>query len=136
VLIGVGTIHHNRLRLLEPADQTAVARHVGRAQSLGFERPFPIKELIARHRENLNKIIILRAVRIIHDGPGRPAIEYWPNEEQALFIVAESDDQGSTTSASIGVARTTTPNRAYTPVAGAVGGLERALGARLPPLQS
>ena len=126
VLIGVGTIHHNRLRLLEPADQTAVARHVGVAQSLGFERPFHIKELIARHRKNLNKISILRTVRIVHDGPGRPATEYWLNEEQALFITAKSDDKGSTTSASNGVALTTTPNETETPLVVAAGGLERA----------
>ena len=89
VLIGVGTIHHNRLRLLEPADQTAVARHGGRAQSLGFERLVKIRELIARHRQNLNKISILPTVGLFHNGPGRPATEYWLNEKQALFITTQ-----------------------------------------------
>ena len=71
-------------------------RDLDLAQSLGFERPFHIKELIARHRTNLSKISILRTVRIIHDGPGRPAIEYWLNEEQALFITAKSDTEYAT----------------------------------------
>ena len=64
-------VRHNLLRMLEPADQTAVARHVGRAQSLGFERPGKIRELIARHRNNLSKINILPTDGISNNRPGR-----------------------------------------------------------------
>jgi hypothetical protein len=47
-------------------------------------------------------------VKQIHEGAGRPSIEYWLNKQQALFITAKSDDQGGTTSASNGVATTST----------------------------
>ena len=62
---------HQPLRLLEPADQTAVARHVGPTQSLGFERPGKIREPIARHRNNLSKINILPTDGISNNRPGR-----------------------------------------------------------------
>ena len=76
------------------------------ARSLGFAQPNEIRRLIARHAKNVNDFSILVTVTKIHPGPGRPAIEYWLNKQQALFIVAESDDQGGTASASNGAAAT------------------------------
>jgi len=52
---------------------------------------------------------MLHAVGLFYNRPDRPAIEYWLNEEQALFITAKSDDQGHTTSASNAGAGTETP---------------------------
>jgi hypothetical protein len=52
-------------------------------------------------------------VKQIHEGAGRPAIEYWLNKQQALFITAKPDDQGGTTSASIGAASTSPPRNQY-----------------------
>ena len=66
----MGTIHHLP-RLLEAADQTAIARPVGRGQSLGFERLGKIRELIARPRKNLSKINILPTGGISNNRPGR-----------------------------------------------------------------
>ena len=66
----MGTIHHLP-RMLDPADQTAIARPVGRGQSLGFERLGKIRELIARPRKNLSKINILPTVGISNNRPGR-----------------------------------------------------------------
>ena len=71
-------------------------RDLDLAQSLGFERLVKIRELIVRHRKSLNKISILPTVGLFHNGPGRPAIEYWLNEEQALFITAKSDTEYAT----------------------------------------
>ena len=63
----------------------------------------------------MNKISILPTVGLFHNGPGRPAIEYWLNKQQALFITAKSDGQGSTTSASNERAGTRYPKRSKRP---------------------
>ena len=105
------------------------------ARSLGFDRPRNIRNIIARYKANLLEFGVCFTVKQIHEGAGRPAIEYWLNKQQALFITAKPDRQGRTTSASNGVALTITPSETEAPLAGAVGGLERALRARLPPLQ-
>ena len=53
----------------------------------------------------------------IHEGAGRPAIEYWLNKQQALFITAKSDGESDTASASNGMAlitpRPTRPRRSW-----------------------
>jgi hypothetical protein len=59
----------------------------------------------------LNNFNILVAAAQIHPGPGRPAIEYWLNKQQALFITAKSDGQGGTTSASIARVGSERPKR-------------------------
>jgi phage antirepressor YoqD-like protein len=61
------------------------------ARSLGFAQPNEIRRLIVRHAKNLNDFSILVTVTKIHHGPGRPAIEYWLNKQQALFITAKSN---------------------------------------------
>jgi len=76
------------------------------ARSLGFDCPRDIRKIIARYKANLLKFGICATVAQIHEGAGRPAIEYWLNKQQALFITAKPDRQGRTTSASIGAAPT------------------------------
>ena len=101
-------------------------RDIDLAESLGFDRPRDIRKIIARYKANLLEFGICATVAQIHEGAGRPAIEYWLNKQQALFITAKFDGQGPTTSASNGVALTTTSNETKTPLVGAAGGLDRA----------
>jgi hypothetical protein len=64
------------------------------AERLGFERPRAIRQLIERHQAALK-----RHGSLPHDvanpSPlgGRPAIEYWLNEAQALLICTKSETQ-------------------------------------------
>lgn len=66
-------------------------RDLDLAESLGFERPRKIREIISRYRANLLKFGICPTVGQIHEGAGRPATEYWLNKQQALFITTKSD---------------------------------------------
>jgi hypothetical protein len=96
-------------------------RDIDLAESLGFDRPRDIRNIIARYRADLLKFGICANVAQINPGPGRPSIECWLNKQQTLFITAEPDDQGSTTSASNGVASTSPPYETNTPLVDAAG---------------
>jgi hypothetical protein len=63
------------------------------AERLEFKRLADIRELIERNRAELERYGIIRMVRIIHVGAGRPGFEYWLNEAQALVICMKSDAQ-------------------------------------------
>jgi hypothetical protein len=65
------------------------------ARSLCFDRPRDIRKIIARYKANLLKFGICATVAQIHEGAGRPAIEYWLNKQQALFITARKCFGGS-----------------------------------------
>ena len=62
------------------------------AEALEFERPRDIRQLIERNRDELSRYGGLR-----HDtanpGPlgGRPGVEYWLNEAQAILLCMKSD---------------------------------------------
>jgi hypothetical protein len=53
---------------------------------LGFKRPADIRELITRNLGEFEALGIIRAVRKNTGKRGRPSIEYFLNEEQALLV--------------------------------------------------
>ena len=61
------------------------------AERLGFDRPVKIRELIKRNEEKLKKFNILPTVGKIHEGAGRPTVEYYLDQKQAIFICMESE---------------------------------------------
>lgn len=61
------------------------------ARRLGFERPVSIRDLIKRNAEKLNRFSILRTMRKIPDGPGRPTSEYFLDQRQAIFVCMKSE---------------------------------------------
>lgn len=63
-------------------------RDVELAERLGYERAVAIRELIRRWQSDLG---IVRTVRIIPEGRGRPGTEFWLTEEQALFVCTKSE---------------------------------------------
>lgn len=68
------------------------ARDLDIAERLGFERPRDIRKLIDRNKSEIEQFGICATVAQNHKGGrGRPATEYWLNEEQALLIAALSD---------------------------------------------
>ena len=80
-------------------DGEARIRDTDLAESLGFDRPRDIRKIIARYKANLLKFGLCATVAQRPEGGGPTATEYWLNKQQALFITAKSDGQGSTTSA-------------------------------------
>ena len=61
------------------------------AERLGFDRPVKIRELIKRNEEKLKKFNILPTVGKIHEGAGRPTVEYYLDQKQAIFICMKSE---------------------------------------------
>ncbi len=58
---------------------------------LGYANPTKIRELIKRHRENLNQISQLRTVGIRPEGGGRDVTAYYLNQKQSIFICMKSE---------------------------------------------
>jgi len=65
-------------------DSTVAAR-------LGYADPKNFRALIKRHERYLKKLNILRTVRGIPDGVGRPGVEYWLTEMQTVYLIGKSD---------------------------------------------
>lgn len=67
-------------------------RDLDLAERLGFERPRKIRELIERNRAEIEAMGVCPAVGQTH-GPkgGRPAKEFYLNEEQALLVAVLSN---------------------------------------------
>lgn len=64
---------------------------------LGFANPVKIRELIKRHKVNLEKIGVLPTVGKTSSGRGgRPTEEYYLNRKQAIFITAKSETAEAT----------------------------------------
>jgi hypothetical protein len=62
------------------------------AARLGCARPVSIRDLIKRHRSALEALGVIRTVRKTADFlGGRPAVEFFLNRAQALFIVTKAD---------------------------------------------
>lgn len=62
-------------------------RDLDLAERLGYERPRSIRDLIKKFE---NEIGVCRVGRQTSEQGGRPGVEYWLTEEQALFIIAKS----------------------------------------------
>jgi hypothetical protein len=60
------------------------------AERLGYEALRQIRELIERNRSELERYGIIRTARKIQRGRGRPALEYYLTEAQALLLCALS----------------------------------------------
>jgi hypothetical protein len=76
---------------LIPHDGEPRARDVDIAGALGFERPRKIRDLINRHRDELETFGGIAPHRGAKIGRGRPEEGYLLNEEQSLLIAAVSD---------------------------------------------
>jgi hypothetical protein len=61
------------------------------AEELGFGKPANIRNLIERHTTELETYGIIFESKTIPSGAGRPGIEYWLSESQALLICMRSD---------------------------------------------
>lgn len=60
-------------------------------QRLGFKRERDVRKVIERHRDSLEQLGTFRDVRRENPGqPGRPVIETWLNEKQAIFVITKS----------------------------------------------
>lgn len=68
-------------------------RDLDLAVALGYERPINIRNLITRKRDLLEEAGILFTVKINSGERGRPSLEYWLTEKQALLLCtwAETD---------------------------------------------
>lgn len=67
------------------------------AKRLGFERPRTIRTLITRWKDELERLGICCAVQQNHEGGrGRPAMAYYLNRKQAIFITAKSETPEAT----------------------------------------
>jgi len=69
-------------------------RDLDLAERLGYERPRNIRNLIDRFRNDLGVCFTVEQTSSALGG--RPGVEYWLTEEQALFIVAKSDTSRAT----------------------------------------
>lgn len=68
------------------------ARDVDIGEKLGFANPAMIRKLIARHRPALEGFGVVSTVEKTGGARGgRPGVENWLNERQALYIAAKSD---------------------------------------------
>jgi len=61
------------------------------AEALGVDRPRNIRNLIERHREELERYGSLLHIRANLKKPGRPASAYYLNEAQAVLVSVRSD---------------------------------------------
>lgn len=69
-------------------------RDLDLAKKLGYQDIHKIRTLIAKNRNDLG--FIATAAENHGGGRGRPGIEYWLTEEQALFVVAKSETPKAT----------------------------------------
>lgn len=81
------------LGLVTDIDDVPRVRDIDLAIRLGYERPADVRELIARLVRNgdINDSGIIRIVRKNTGERGRPAVECWLTEEDALMVVARSE---------------------------------------------
>lgn len=89
-----GTVNAHSLPeiLLTEIEGEPRARDLDIAERLGFERPRTIRQLIERNRAELDGFGVCCAVQQTSGVKGgRPATEFWLNEEQALLIATVSD---------------------------------------------
>jgi len=78
--------------ILTPIDGEPRIRDIDLAKRLGFERPADIRELIKRNAEKLNTFSVLRSVRKTSGAQGgRPAVEFYLDRKQAIFICMKSE---------------------------------------------
>lgn len=64
------------------------------AENLEFERPRSIRNLIRANLKKLNKFNVCYAVaRTVGEQGGRPAMEYYLNQKQAIFICMKSETE-------------------------------------------
>jgi hypothetical protein len=62
------------------------------ARRLAFDRPINIRNLIGRLAKNVNDFGFISTVEINHHGGrGRPGMEYWLTEAQAVVVIGRSD---------------------------------------------
>jgi hypothetical protein len=61
------------------------------AERLGFERARDVRQLLVRHRPQLERFGICVTVPQNTGERGRPALGYWLNEKQAYYICTKSD---------------------------------------------
>jgi hypothetical protein len=67
------------------------------AERLGFERPRDIRKLITRWRPELDRIgVCATMAQTSGTKGGRPAISYYLNRKQAIFITAKSETPEAT----------------------------------------
>lgn len=63
-------------------------RDLDLAEKLGYEHPHRIRELIEKNSNRLG--VLTRTVKTSGRAGGRPGIEYWLTERQALFVTTQS----------------------------------------------
>lgn len=61
------------------------------AERLEFSNAIDIRKLIRRYEDKLLNLGILATVAKIHDGAGRPGIEFYLNQKQSIFICMKSE---------------------------------------------
>jgi predicted ArsR family transcriptional regulator len=67
------------------------------AERLGFAEPRAIRKLITRHRADLQKLGVCATVsQTSGEKGGRPALAYYLNRKQAIFITAKSETPEAT----------------------------------------
>lgn len=65
-------------------------RDLDLAEMLGYERPHEIRRLIERHRDRLGLFVTMTKSH-----GGRPGVEHWLTERQALFVTTQSRTERS-----------------------------------------
>lgn len=84
-------------RRLTPADLIGFldgeprAKDLRIAEELGFARPRKIRDIIARHAEALLRLGGLPTTKEPPEGGGHPAVTYWLNKRQALYLCTKSE---------------------------------------------
>lgn len=80
-------LHEAGLEFHTGEDSEPRIRDLELAKRLGYGRPLDIRELIKRNEARLG---VIRTVRKTSERGGRPGVEYWLTERQALFVTTQS----------------------------------------------
>jgi len=81
----------NDTAIFTDAEQNPYVRDIELAGKLGFTRPRKIRDMIVRHKTNLEKYGSLIQLQRDTSNGGAPAREYYLNEPQALWLIAKSE---------------------------------------------
>jgi len=88
MIMGTALLSENDIREI---DREGRVQDLRLAWALGFSKPENIRKLIGSFKTELADQGIVYVAKTIPVGPGRPGIEYWLNEAQALIICMRSD---------------------------------------------
>lgn len=79
--------------VLTPIEGEPRIKDLHLAERLGFADPYMIRKLIKRNEPKLLKFGIVSTAETIHEGAGRPTVEFYLNQKQAIFICMKSETE-------------------------------------------